>query len=298
MTVEILGYVQSRLVGHSRRATAGRLEESARAYGGTARLYYESPNPARALWRLVETLDARSGSDLAARLWQAADEQGIDLRRLLGGPPPAAALLALLGALAESETGYLLVPSPAHLDGLAVSRSALRHLIARIAPQCRVIFLDPDPAAGGRGLVAEVEVVATAPMAVEIVTAHVQQNLRRRALTDVLDPVLAVVTELVSEAVHAADASASALGSRVRVEVLCPPQSPAVVVDVIETRDHTADPISAVVQRICTAAHATADRSRTGAGGTLTRCWVPLPDSLPATTPLPRYPGPSMPEGR
>lgn len=285
MTVDMLGYIQSRLVGDSARATAYRLEDSARVYGGSVRIFHEAASPVQVLWGLLEAFDAEMGTEIAGQMWRFAYDRGLDMGRVLESPPPATALLALLGAVAESDPGYVVVPSLTHFDGLSVPRQLIRQLITRIAPQCRVIDLDRGHEHGRAGSIAEIDVVPAAPMAVQIVATHVRRELNLRALGDVISPVLAVLNELVGEAVQHAAADPDSPASRLRVEVVCPPESTTVIVDVIESRDHVDEPVSAPILRYCAAANATVHRFRSNTGTTLTRCEVPLPDALHVTVP-------------
>ncbi|MGW5383948.1 hypothetical protein [Nocardia sp. NPDC003963] len=282
-------YVQPELISASPRTIIEDLEESARALGGSVwgRVYAQGPSPASELWSLVAAFDHAHGATVAADLERFAEESGTDLRALVTAPPPTPALWSLLDALTHPDAGYLLVPSPDHLDGLGIPKAAIQRLISRLAPQVHVVHLDTRPA-GSRGIVADIDIPAAA-LAQDIVTLRVRQRLQRAGLVDIAGVVEELLTEMLAEAVHASTHTPGD-PDHLHIQVLCPPETTTVAIDVIETRDHSNAPIGDGLQRICAQTGATPHRWRSETGGTLTRCLLPLPDALRPTAPQPTQP--------
>ncbi|WP_040837361.1 hypothetical protein [Nocardia brevicatena] len=282
-------YVQPGLIGSSPRTIIEELEESAHALGGSiwGRVYAQEPSPVGELWALVTAFDHAHGGTIAADLERFASESGTDLHTLLTAPPPTSALWALLDALTHPDAGYLLMPSPEHLDGLGVPKTLIQRLISRLAPHVHVVHLDTRPA-GGRGVIVAVDVPAAA-LAQDIVSLRVRQRLQRAGLADITPMVDALLTEMVAEAMYA---SARTPGNpdQLHIAVLCPPENTTVVIDVVETRDHSQAPIGDGLQRICIQTGATPQRWRSDTGGTLTRCLLALPDTLQPTMVQPTQP--------
>jgi hypothetical protein len=236
---------------------------------------------------MVQACDQESGGQVIERLWQLARRHGIDLQRLLNSPPPTPALWTMLDRLTDAESGYLLVPSPRHFDHLGIPRTTLLRLIARVAPQVRVVFLDSHSDSEKRGLIARVDVPA-AELAVEIVDLTVRERLARAGLGHVVASVLAVLHELVDDAIRASAASVED-PSRIRVEVLRPSGTSTVSVRFLETRDHADEPINATVWRRCNpTAGGSVRRLRGAEGGTVTLCELPL--QMLSSDPVPTVP--------
>lgn len=275
-------YVQPELIGASPRAIIEELEGSARAMGGSVwgQVYAQESSPVSELWALVVAFDRAYGATVAADLERFAAESGSDLNALLTAPPPTSTLWSLLDALTHPDAGYLLIPSPEHLDGLGVPKTLIQRLISRLAPQTRVVHLDTQ-SANGRGIIAAVDVPAAA-LAHDIVSLRVRQRLQRAGLADVATMVDELLTEMVTEAMYA---SARTPGNpdQLHIRVLCPPETSTVVIDVTETRDHSSTPIGDGIRQICIQTGATPHRWRSDTGGTLTRCLLPLPDTRQPT---------------
>jgi hypothetical protein len=282
-------YVQPGLINASPRTIVEELEESARALGGSVwgRVYAQEPSPVGELWALVSAFDHAHGGTVAADLERFAEESGTDLHALLTAPPPTSALWSLLDALTHPDAGYLLMPSLDHLDGLGVPKTLIQRLISRLAPQVQVVHLDARPA-DGRGVIAAVDIPAAA-LAQDIVSLRVRQRLQRAGLADIATMVDALLTEMVAEAIQA---SARTPGNpdQLHIQVLCPPETTTVVIDVVETRDHSGASIGDGIQRICARTGATPHRWRSDTGGTLTRCLLPLPDTRQPTMAQPTQP--------
>ncbi|WP_139347724.1 hypothetical protein [Nocardia donostiensis] len=211
-----------------------------------------------------------------ARLTRFAERRRVDLRRLVDSPPPTPALWALLDTLAASDVGYLLVPSPAHFDGLGVSRHAVLRAISAVAPDVRIIYVDPNPGGVRSGLLVEVDVPVTSSAA-DAVALRVHERLSRSGLSDAAEPVRALVQVIVADAAQATEARSHGVGSpeRVRVEVRCPPDTGTVLVEFFQTQEYTNEPMSSALQRICATFHGVTVRRFSGVcGGTVTRCAV------------------------
>ncbi|MEV3961583.1 hypothetical protein AB0M34_11890 [Nocardia sp. NPDC050193] len=271
------GFIQTQVTGSSPRTTAERLQASARTYGAPVleHTFVQPRSPVDDLWALVQACDQESGGQVLERLRQLARRHGIDLQRLLDSAPPTPALWTMLDRLASAESGYLLVPSPQHFDHLGVPRTTLLRLIARVAPQVRVVFLDSHSDREQRGVIARVDVPA-AELAVEIVDLTVRERLARAGLGHVVASVLGVLHELVGDAIRATTASVGDLG-RIHVKVLRPAGTPTVSVQFFETRDHADEPVSETVWRMCNpTAGGHVRRLRRAEGGTVTLCELPL----------------------
>lgn len=282
-------YMQPGLISASPRTIIEKLEESARVMGGSVwgRVYAQGPSPASELWSLVAAFDHAHGGTVAADLERFAAESGTNLHALVTAPPPTPALWSLLDALAHPDAGYLLIPSPDHLDGLGVPKALIQRLISRLAPQVHVVHLDTRPA-GGRGIVADIDIPAAA-LAQEIVSLRVRQRLQRTGLVDIAGVVEKLLTEMIAEAVQASTHTPG-YPDQLHIQVLCPPETTTVAIDVIETRDHSNIPIGDGLQQVCVRTGATPHRWRSETGGTLTRCLLPLPDVLRPTVPQPTQP--------
>lgn len=278
---EMLAYMQMPLVEGLPRAMAERLEASARALGGSVRgrVYVQGGPPTREIWDLIRAFDRITGERWVARLARFAERRRVDLRRLVDGPPPTPGLWALLDALTASDVGYLLVPSPAHFDGLGVPGHVVLRVISVIAPDVRIIYVDRDRGDRRSGLLVELEVPATAS-AEEVVALRVCERLVRSGLSDVTEPVRALIQEIVGDAARGGETGGSEAGSseRVRVEVRCLPDTGTVLVEFFGTRQYADGPMSPALRRICATFRGVTVRRFSGVGGgTVTRCAVSRP---------------------
>ncbi|MEV0299074.1 hypothetical protein [Nocardia sp. NPDC050710] len=227
-----------RLVGPDQAEAAARLEEFANSYGGSVadRVYYERGSAVGALWSLIQTVDNDLGGQVLPRLHAVAQHNAMSVDQLVRSPLPTPALWWLLDELSNAGGGHLLVPSPAHFDQLGVPRHILLHRISELTPMVHVVFTDPEPGSSEPGLVAEV-VVPAFHLAEEIIGVNLRQRLPRAGLGDVVEPIMALVHELISASLDKPAAELATEHNSIRVRVLCPPGSSTVAVEFYESRD-------------------------------------------------------------
>ncbi|MGO4648811.1 hypothetical protein AB4305_28225 [Nocardia sp. 2YAB30] len=283
-------YLRLPLVGGRRNEILQEMTDFAARHGfGVRRVFCEAGPPAGVLWSLVREWDRRSGGHLVSELTEFAHREGVDLDRLLaGGPSPNSALRALFAEL-DGSGGYVVVPSPEHLDGLDVPRSVLLRRISEIRPPASVLYLRPESgglrpanrpdlrtrATRGKedpGVVGEFKVNAFG-LAVEVARLNTHVYLSRAGLGELIEQADALVSEFVRDAISAAETSGAA--NELRVRLVRRPETLAVEFD--ETREHADEPVSEAMLAHC----ARVNRSRSVANGTVTWCELPLPRVSP-----------------
>ncbi|WP_433204653.1 hypothetical protein ACQP1G_16365 [Nocardia sp. CA-107356] len=304
------GYMQLSLAADRAPEIAEGFEALARQHGGSVhgRLWHEWRSPVGILWEFVTAADDELAGKLMPLLRAIADRSRINLSYLLSGPPPAAALLSLLDALArfehshaDGDRGYLFVPAVTHFDNLGVPRDLVLQLIMDTAPSVLVMFTDPTkpevaartrvrlsecrPDSGRTGLLVDVTVSAFAD-AESVVRANTHWQLPRAGLSELLER----VDELMHELIGAATSEITADSSMLTIQMLRPPGADALVVEVRETREHAESVSGAVIEIVDADNGGTVERCRGAVGGTVTRCELPLPgceqDGLAGTVQL------------
>ncbi|MGQ4599541.1 hypothetical protein [Nocardia sp. R6R-6] len=287
MTAQMYAYLRLPLVGNRRNEIVREITEFAAGHGfGVRRVFCEAGPPASVLWSLVQELDRRSGNHLVSELTMSAHQEGIDLDRLLAATPtPNGALRALFAEL-DSNGGYVVVPSPEHLDGLDVPRHVPLRRLSELRPAASVLYLRPGPGPRERrpdiaprsgGVLGEFKVNAFG-LAVEVARSNTHVYLSRAGLGELIEQCDAVVSEFVRDAICAAEASGAA--NELRVRLICHPEALAVEFD--ETREHADEPVSEEIRARCARVH----RSPSAAGGTVTWCELPLPRVDPGVAEL------------
>ncbi|WP_218024926.1 hypothetical protein [Nocardia pseudovaccinii] len=240
----MFGYINLDLVGTSRAAMEARLEEFANSYGGTVegRIFCEQGSAVRVLWSLIREADSDFGGGVIPRVYAAARHRTVSMDRLLGSPSPTPALWRLLDALAHSDGGYLLVPSAAHFEHLGVPRHVFLQRISNLTPTVQVLFLDSGPWSSEPGLVAEFEVPAFP--AEEFIWMNLRQRLARAGLGELVEPIGRLLHEVVGAALNDTAADPSLVHNTFRVRVLCPPESSTVVVEILDMRESSDEPVT------------------------------------------------------
>ncbi|WP_028477387.1 hypothetical protein [Nocardia sp. CNY236] len=249
------------------------------------RVFQEVDPPASLLWFLVQQVDRESGGRLVAQLHEVARRDAIDLPRLLRGSPPRDRALRALLAAVNGSGGYVVVPSPRHLEGLAEPRELLVRRMSRMHPPVGVLYLDAvagasrspdhrrsDQVPGDVGVVGEFTVKAFG-LAVEIARLNTHIHLSRAGSSDVIEQADAIVREFVRTAVDVA--SASGATNVLTVRLIRRPDT--LRMEFTETREHADEPVDTLVRRYC----AGVTRSRSITGGTVTRCELPLARTVP-----------------
>ncbi|WP_433635534.1 hypothetical protein [Nocardia sp. CA-120079] len=223
-------------------------------------------------------------SDQAAaeRVAVLARERGIALDLLLEASAPTTGLWQLIAALETAGGGYVLIPSPAHLEGFGVPKETVWRRISDINGS-EVVWVDDeqqplglDPYGSTAGVIAEFGVnpfgAATA-----IARATVEQRLGRAGLRHMVSAVDAVMVEVVGAAERRWAESVDTLTEKLSVRVICPPGAAVLVVEIHETRDFSDIPISTTLRQICNPLMGgNATRFRAPTGGTVTLCELGL----------------------
>ncbi|WP_153416071.1 hypothetical protein [Nocardia macrotermitis] len=215
------------------------------------------------------------GGQLMPAIGTVAGRQGTDIRILLDagrrGVIPVA-WRALLLELRRSG-GSVIVPGPEHLDGLSVSRSSLLQQLSSLRPDVRVLYLPGSE--GGMpptelisALVGEFRVKAFAT-AVEVSLLKACWYLSRAGLSYLAEDVESVLRELVGSRVSTQPLDVL---DEIRIRLLRTAR--ALVLDIHESENHTAEPVSDVVRQRCSRW----SRRDSATGGTLTWCELSLGD--------------------
>lgn len=292
MTAPTFGYLQLSLVGTRRTEVVEHIEAFAARHGRVVDKIACEPSPSVAVLRsLLEALDRRSGGRALPTLAELAGRQGVELDRLLDYRPATTVFWSLVAELDRVGGGYILTPSPRHLDGLGPSRSVLLHRISQTHPAITVVYTDPAPdqpppymEQDHSGVVCQFRVAALG-CAVEVATLNAHIGLTRAGLGDMVDQVEALLREIVGNAVEFDAETVSEAPNQLTAELVRGPETLRVLTH--ETRDHAHEPVSDPIHQLCDrplGGHAT--RTRPATGGTLTCCELPLrlydqPDELP-----------------
>ncbi|WP_433759569.1 hypothetical protein [Nocardia sp. CA-135398] len=286
MTTLTFGYLQLSLVGARRAEVEQHIEAFAARHGRAVdKIAYEPTPPIALLRSLLEVLNRQSGGRTLPTLAELARRQGIELDRLLNSRPATAVFWSLVAELDRVGGGYILTPSPRHLDGLGSSRSALLHRISQTHPAITVVYTDPAPDQPDErpsehldearsGVVCQFRVAALG-CAVEVAALNAHIGLTRAGLGDMVDQVDALLREIIGSAVAFDSETAPEVANQLTVEVMRDPETLRVLAH--ETRDHADEPVSATVARLCDLPPGgRVTRTRSATGGTLTCCELPL----------------------
>lgn len=295
MTSLVFGYVVVSLVtATTMTVLEARFAEVAALYGASldGRMYYEHGCPAPLLWSLITDSDQAA----AQHITTLACRRGVNLDKLLAtSTGHATAFWQLAAALETAGGGYVLIPSPIHLDGMGIPQDVLRRRIADLNGQ--VIWIDaPKPSIANcvpitsTGLVAQFRLTAFGA-ATAVARATIEQRLSRAGLRHMVDAAVAVVVEVVEAAEQRWSKDIlDAFGEDIIVRLTCPPDADALVVEIHESRENSGDPVAGMPQQI-SHAHPVGNtiRFQPAAGGTVTRCTIPLtspdPESNTADNP-------------
>ncbi|WP_280432604.1 hypothetical protein [Nocardia brasiliensis] len=307
MTVQIYGYMQLPLVGSRRAEVEAQMEALAVRCGGSVRgrVFCEAGSPVTVLWSLLVALDECSGGGIIEGLHEIAAEEGVDVSRLLTAPPPTPAFTSMLDALSQWGGVYVIAPSPRHFDGLGSPRNAVLQRILRTHPEVSVEYVHPvsvplakrtepdtdllaredeqeEDLDEDRPVELGVEQVDAYGLALEVIRLSAHRYLTRAGLGDLVDPVDALLTEVVNAAIRFTTRTNQAPGAnQLTVRWLRFPTRLIVMVE--ETRDHADEPISVALQNLCDRQRvAKVGRGQREDGGTVT--WFDLT--------LPRYRAP------
>ncbi|WP_062993821.1 ATP:cob(I)alamin adenosyltransferase [Nocardia anaemiae] len=292
MTALTFGYLQQSLVGARRTEVVEHIEAFAARHGRVVDKIACEPSPSVAVLRsLLEALDRRSGGRALPMLAELARRQGVELDRLLDYRPSTTVFWSLVAELDRAGGGYILTPSPRHLDGLGSSRSVLLHRISQTHPAITVVYTDPAPDQppayldqNHSGVVCQFRVAALG-CAVEVATLNAHIGLARAGLGDMVDQVEALLREIIGSAVEFDAETVSEEPNQLTVELVRGPETLRVLTH--ETRDHAYEPVSDHIHQLCDwPLVGRATRTRLPTGGTLTCCELPLrlydqPDELP-----------------
>ncbi|WP_067721682.1 hypothetical protein [Nocardia yamanashiensis] len=185
---------------------------------------------------------------------------------------------------------HVVMPTPAHLDGLAESRSLLLQRFTDLRAQVWYLSTEANsvtdrrhavsvlPDMGGASLVGEFTCRAL-PTSEPVARLHLHEDLTRAGLRDMVDAAEAVVVSLVVDAVRAAQSEISA-ASPIYAEidaqfnqltVRLSRTADELLIEVHETRAHSDEPI-----RVTVSSRGRASRTRARDGGTVTWCALPL----------------------
>ncbi|WP_433195829.1 hypothetical protein ACQP1G_42485 [Nocardia sp. CA-107356] len=303
MTTPTFGYLQMSLVGARRAEVEQHIEAlAARSRRMVDKIACEPSAPVEVLGSLLKALDRRSGGRTLPTLAELARSQGVELDRLLSSRPATAVFWSLVAELDRAGGGYILTPSPRHLDGLGSSRSALLHRLSQTHPAIIVVYTDPAPDQPDErppepldearsGVVCQFRVAALG-CAVEVAALNAHIGLARAGLGDMVDQVDALLREIIGSAVAFDSETAPEVANQLTVELVRDPETLRVVTH--ETRDHAGEPVSDAIARLCDrSCGGRAIRTRTATGGTLTCCELPLrlydqPDEFRRTDSPPR----------
>ncbi len=286
MTAPTFGYLQLSLVGARWAEVVGHIEAFAARYGRVVdKIACEPSAPVEVLRSLLEAVDRRSGGRVLPTLAELARRQGSELDRLLDYRPATTVFWSLVAELDRAGGGYILTPSPRHLDGLGSSRSVLLHRISQTHPAITVVYTDPAPDQPSEpaperqdkarsGIVCQFGVAALG-CAVEVATLNAHIGLTRAGLGDMVDQVEAILREIIGSAVEFDAERVPEETNQLTVELVRDPETLTVLTH--ETRDHVHEPVSDAIHQLCDRAlGGRATRTRSATGGTLTACELPL----------------------
>jgi hypothetical protein len=285
-TEQVYGYVRLSLLGSARQRIDEQFQQVAVGLGSRVRRVFAEPDPpVDVLWSLIVGLDRVSGGQMVSALIDFAERGGVDIRRVLGRRGTAGtAWQALLAELGSAGGGYVVVPSPDHLDGVAESRSALLHYLSQLHPRVNLLYLsDRAPAdrerssrrgqivpdGGATVLVGEFVVKAFAT-ALEVALPKAWWHLSQAGLSYRAGDVEALLRALIGTRV----AAQPPLGELNEIRIRLLRTSQTLVVDLHETGNHAREPVPAAVRERCSRVQ----RVGSVAGGTLTWCELPLAD--------------------
>lgn len=293
MTEVMYGYHRLSLTGQRHRTIEDEIRELAAHFGASVpRIFAEPSAPEEILWSLLVELDRCSGGHAVPSLLEFAQHEGIDVRSLIWGRTVRAVQWQELLAELNKSGGYVIVPSPRHLEGIAESRSSLLQHLSHV--RVSVIYLDrtdagtldadtPAPlkpnADGGADevLIGDFTVKAFAA-AVEVALLKTWHYLSRAGLNDLTQDVDVLVGELIGPRVAAPHLDAL---NEMRIRLLRTPLT--LHVDVHETENHTAEPIPDAVRQRCLRTQ----RFESGTGGTVTSCELTLTGAHRMIAPVP-----------
>ncbi len=286
MTALTFGYLQQSLVGTHRAEVVQHIEAFATRHGRAVdKIACEPSAPAEVLRSLLKALDRRSSGRALPTLGELARRQGADLDRLLDYRPAMTVFWSLVAELDRAGGGYILTPSPRHLDGLGSSRSVLLQRISQTHPAITVVYTDPAPDQPDErppehldearsGVVCRFRVAALG-CAVEVAVLNAHIGLTRAGLGDMVDRVDALLREIVGSAVAFDAETIPEVANQLTVELTRDPDTLRVLTH--ETRDHAGEPVSGTIARLCDLPPAgRVTRTRSATGGTLTCCELPL----------------------
>ncbi|WP_433521567.1 hypothetical protein ACQPZ2_30220 [Nocardia pseudovaccinii] len=286
MTAPTFGYLQLSLVGTHRADAVRHIEAFAARHGRVVdKIACEPSAPVEVLRSLLEALDRRSGGRALRTLAELARRQGASLDRLLDTRPATTVFWSLIAELDRAGGGYILTPSPRHLDGLGSSRSVLLQRLSQTHPAITIVYTDPapeqlpEPAPGQldearSGMVCQFRVAALG-CAVEVAALNVHIGLTRAGLGDMVDQVEALLREIIGSAVEFDAKTAPQETNQLTVELVRDPETLRVLTH--ETHDHAHELISDAIHRLCDRpGGGRATRTRSATGGTLTCCELPL----------------------
>lgn len=276
----VFAYARMPLVAAGRLpALEERFSEVAALYGTNldGRVFYERGCPAQVLWSLINS------AGVAGQVVHASRQRGVSIEKLLGAGVQTAALWNLIDALRAVEGGYVLVPSPRHLELPNSRKDAVLQVISSIGAS-QIVWIGDEPdkppvdlPGSAAGQIVEFRVSALGA-ATSIARATIDQRLGRAGLRHMIDAVDAVIVEVVGAAERRWAASIDTLTEELSVRVMCPPGRAVLVMEVHEAREFSDAQVSDGLQRICDSLPGgKAARLRGPMGGTLTRCEFALP---------------------
>ena len=292
MTAErMYGYLRLTVLRRPCQEAEGQIARVAAEFGGQVQRVFIEPIPAvDVLWSVFVGADRVSGGHLMPAVTAVADRREVDLRQLCERGRRATAAVAWHALLAEIRRvggGRVIVPTLAHLDGLAESRSTLLHQLSRMRPAVYVVSalegtpgvarVDGDPATQViSALVGEFRVGS-----VEVLAKRVWWYLARAGLSYLVADAEAVLRELIG-----AGTSSEPFGESGEVRVRLLRTVHRLAIDVHTSRPYAGEPVPEEVRRRCSRVR----RQDSATGGTRTWCELPLadPDSAGPVEAVPR----------